>query len=150
VLEKVRAIGDSYRGIGARNALGFAALGLRRRSEAREAFAESLALILAAGRTGHAGALAETLTGIALATDTTDARPAARLQGAASKLAQAFTRSPRSLQLEQYLAQPLIHALGANEYANEQALGTGMHTDEAIDLARTFANPQNPATAAAS
>jgi predicted ATPase len=150
VLEKVRAIGDSYRGIGARNALGFAALGLRRRSEAREAFAESLALILAAGRTGHAGALAETLTGIALATDTTDARPAARLQGAASKLAQAFTRSPRSLQLEQYLAQPLIHALGANEYAKEQALGTGMHTDEAIDLARTFANPQNPATAAAS
>jgi tetratricopeptide (TPR) repeat protein len=41
VLEKVRAIGDHFRGIGARNALGFAALGLGPRSEARAAFAES-------------------------------------------------------------------------------------------------------------
>ena len=50
VLEKVRAIGDLYRSIGARMVLGFAALGLGRRSEAREAFAESLDLVLAGTR----------------------------------------------------------------------------------------------------
>jgi len=141
VLEKVRAIGDDYRGIGARNALGFAALGLGRRSEAREAFAESLDLVLAADRTG--GALTETLAGIALATDTADVRSAAQLQGAVNKLDEAIIRSPRFLQLERYLEQPLIDALGADEYANEQALGAGMDTDDAIDLARTLANPES-------
>ena len=60
-LEKVRAIGDLYRSIGARMVLGFAALGLGRRSEAREAFAESLDLILAADT--RSDALPETLTG---------------------------------------------------------------------------------------
>ena len=52
VLEKVRAIGDGYRTIGARGALGFAALGLGRHSEAREAFAESLDLVLSADTAG--------------------------------------------------------------------------------------------------
>ena len=141
VLEKVRAIGDLYRGIGARIALGFAALGLGRRSEAREAFAESLDLVLAADRTESA--LTDALTGIALAADTADARSAARLQGAVNKLDEPITRSPRFLQLERYLEQPLIDALGADEYANEQALGAGMDTDDAIDLARTLANPES-------
>ena len=83
-LEKVRAIGDLYRGIGARMVLGFAALGLGRRSEARAAFAESLDLILAADT--RSDALPETLAGIALAADTADARSAAQLQGAVNKL----------------------------------------------------------------
>ena len=56
---------------------------------------------------------------------------------------EASTRSPRFLQLEQYLAQPLIDAPGADQYANEQALGAGMDTDDAIDLARTLANPES-------
>jgi predicted ATPase len=139
VLEKAKAIGDDYRGIGARNALGFAALGLGRRSEAREAFAESLDLVLAPDSTGP-GALRETLAGIALAADTRDVRSAAQLRGAVNKLDEAVTRSPRSLQLERDLEQPLIDALGADEYANEQALGAGMDTDDAIDLARALAN----------
>ena len=147
-LEKVRAIGDLYRSIGARMVLGFAALGLGRRSEAREAFAESLDLILAADT--RSDALPETLTGIALAADTADARSAARLQGAVNTLDEPSTRSPRFLQLERYLAQPLIDALGADEYANEQALGAGMDTDDAIDLARTLANPESQGAVAES
>ncbi|HEY3207971.1 MAG TPA: tetratricopeptide repeat protein, partial [Gaiellaceae bacterium] len=149
VVEKVRAVGDDYRGIDARNALGFAALGLGRRSEARAAFAESLDLVLAADRTGP-GALTETLAGIALATDTADVRSAAQLRGAVDKLDEAVTRSPRFLQLERYLEQPLIDALGADEYANEQALGAGMDTDDAIDLARTLANPESQGAVAES
>jgi tetratricopeptide (TPR) repeat protein len=140
-LEKVRAIGDLYRSIGAHMVLGFAALGLGRRSEARQAFAESLDLILAADT--RSDALPETLTGIALGADTTDARSAARLQGAVDKLDEPSTRTPRFLQLERYLAQPLIDVLGADEYAKEQALGAGMDTDEAIDLARTLAKPES-------
>ena len=130
--------------------LGFAALGLGRRSEAREAFAESLDLALDAHT--RADALPDTLTGIALASDTADARSAARLQGAASTLheAEAGTRTPRFLQLERYLEQPLIDALGADEYANEQALGAGMDTDDAIDLARKLANPESQGAGAES
>ena len=135
VLEKVRAIGDLYRSIGAHMVLGFAALGLGRRSEAREAFAESLDLLLTSDT--RSDALPETLTGIALAADTADARLAAQLQGAVNKLDEPNTRTPRFLELERYLAQPLIDALGADEYANEQALGAGMDRDDAIDLART-------------
>ncbi len=147
-LEKVRAIGDFYRSIDARKVLGFAALGLGRRSEAREAFAESLDLVLAAD-TGHDG-LTKTLAGIALAADMADVRSAAQLQGAVNKLKEAITRSPRFFQLERYLEQPLIDALGADEYANEQALGAGMDIDDAIDLARTLANPESQGAGAES
>jgi hypothetical protein len=149
VLDKVRAIGDGYRAIGARNALGFAALGLGRRSEAREVFAESLDLVLAADPPDGAH-FTMTLAGIALATDTADARSAAELYGAVDKLDAAGTRSPRFLELERYLAQPLIDALGEDEYANEQALGAGMDIDEAIDLARTLANPESQGAVAES
>jgi predicted ATPase/class 3 adenylate cyclase len=148
VLEKVRAIGGLSVGIGARHALGFAALGLGRTGDARAAFAESLDLVLAADRTE--GALTEALAGIALAADTADARSAARLQGAVNKLDEGSTRSPRFLQLLRYLEQPLIDALGADEYANEQALGAGMDTDDAIDLARTLANPESQGAGAES
>ena len=147
-LEKVRAIGDLYRSIGAHMVLGFAALGLGRRSEAREAFVESLDLILAADT--RSDALPETLVGIALAADTADARSAARLQGAVNTLDEPTTRSPRFRQLERYLAQPVVDALGADEYANEQALGASMNTDEAIDLARTLANPESQGAVAES
>ena len=148
VLEKVRAMGGLSVSIGARHALGFAALGLGRTGEAREAFAESLDLVLAADR--QEGSLSDALTGIALASDTADVRWAARLQGAASTLheAEAGTRTPRFVELERYLEQPLIDALGADEHANEQALGAGMDTDDAIDLARTLANPDSQGAAA--
>ena len=91
-LEKVRTIGDLYRSIGAWMVLGFAALGLGRRSEAREAFAESLDLVLAADT--RSDALPDSLTGIALAADTADARSAAQLQGAVNKMDEASIRSP--------------------------------------------------------
>jgi hypothetical protein len=128
--------------------LGFAALGLGRRSEAREAFAESLDLLLTSDT--RSDALPETLTGIALAADAADVRLAARLQGAVNKLDEAGTRSPRFLELKRYLEQPLIDALGADEYANEQALGAGMNTHDAIDLARTLLNDEAPQGGASS
>ena len=148
VLEKVRATGDHRRGIEARNTLGFADLGLSHRSAARQAFAESLELVLAAGMMRHA-LLTETLAGIALAADTASARPAAQLRGAVTTLNEAFSRSPRLLQLERLLEQPLIDALGADEYTREHAIGTTMHIDDAIDLARTLIDPSRQEALAA-
>ncbi|MBM2822730.1 MAG: regulatory protein, LuxR [Thermoleophilia bacterium] len=139
VLEKVRAIGDHYRDIGARNALGFAALGLGRRSEARKAFAESLDLGLASGTMGHE-VLSETLTGIALAADAQSVRSAARLRGAVRRLNDeaAFNPSPRWLELEAVLARPLIDALGEDAYARELSIGAALGRDEAITLAQSL------------
>ena len=148
VLEKARAIGGVYVGTGARMVLGFAALGLGRRSEARAVFVESLDLALAADT--RFDALPDTLTGIALAADTADARSAARLQGAVNEMDEASIRTPRFLELERYLEQPLIDALGADEYANEQALGAGMDRDDVIDLARTLAKPESQGAGAES
>ncbi len=148
VLEKVREIGDLYRTIGAHVMLGFAAVGLGRRSEAREAFTESLDLLLTSDT--RSDSLPETLTGIALAANAADARSAAQLQGAVNTLDEANTRSPRFLELERYLAQPLLDALGADEYATEQARGAGMNRDDAIDLARTLAKPERQGTVAES
>jgi predicted ATPase len=144
VVEKNRAIGDHYRGIGALNTMGFAALGLGRRNEAREAFAESLDLVLASGMTGHE-VLTETLTGIALAADAETVRPAARLRGAVHRLHDeaAFTPSARQLELERFLERPLIDALGEEEYAKEQALGAATNVDDAIVLAQSLADPKS-------
>ena len=77
------------------------------------------------------------------AADTADARSAAQLQGAVERLDNAFSGGPRFLQLEGSLAQPLIDALGADEYANARALGADMDTEAAIDLARALANPES-------
>jgi hypothetical protein len=52
--------------------------------------------------------------------------------------------------IERYLAQPLVDALGADEYANEQALGAGMVPDQAIDLARRLVNPESQGVVAES
>jgi hypothetical protein len=59
-----------------------------------------------------------------------------------------ITRTPRHVQLERYREQRLSTSLGADEDANEQALGAGFNTDDAIDLARTLTNPESqPAVA---
>jgi predicted ATPase/class 3 adenylate cyclase len=142
VLKNVRAIGDHRRRIEACNALGFADLGLSRRSAARQAFAESLELVLAAGMMRHS-LLTETLSGIALAADTASARPAAQLRGAVTRLNEAFTRSPRLLRLELLLEQPLIDTLGADEYADERAIGAAIDINDAIDLARTLTDARH-------
>ena len=138
VLEKVRGIGDGYRGIVARIALGFAALGLGRRREARESFAESLDLILA-GDT-RSNALPDTLTGIALAADAHSVRSAARLLGAVRRLNDdaAYVPSPRWLELEAVLARPLTDALRADEYARELSIGAALGREEAITLAQSL------------
>jgi predicted ATPase len=142
VVEKNRMIGDHYRGIGGLNTLGFAAVGLGRRTDAREAFAESFDLVLAAGMTGHE-VLTETLSGIALATEPKAFGLAARLLGAVARLDEdaSFSRSSRQLELQEFLALPLIEALGREMYGEEQRFGGTLMLDETIDLARLLVEP---------
>ena len=139
VLVKNRSIGDHYRGIGALNALGFANLGLGRHSEARDAFAESLDLVLASGMTGHE-VLTETLTGIALAAVPEEFRSAARLRGAVDRLDSdgGFDSSARWREFYNTFEGPLLEALGDEAYTSERAIGAGMNVDDAIELARSL------------
>ena len=73
-----------------------------------------------------------------------------QLLGAVDKRDESATRSPRFLQLERYLGQPLVDALCADEYASERAVGAGLDADAAIELARTLANPENQGAVAES
>jgi tetratricopeptide (TPR) repeat protein len=137
VLDKV--IGDDYRTTRGLNALGLALVGLDRRGEAREAFAQSLDLVVRSGMTGE-GHLAETLAGIAYATEN-KARfdSAVQLLGAVHRLdGEAGYTGPRRRELEQFFAQPLVDALGAEEYASEQAKGATRSLDDAVELARSL------------
>ncbi len=137
VLDKVT--GDYYRTTRGLNALGLALVGLDRRGEAREAFAQSLDLVVMSGMTGE-GHLAETLAGIAYATEKARFDSAAQLLGAVHRLdgEAGFDPGPRRRELEQFFAQPLVDALGAEEYASEQAKGATMGLDDAVELARSL------------
>ena len=137
VLDKVT--GDYYRTTRGLNALGLALVGLDRRGEAREAFAQSLDLVVMSGMTGE-GHLAETLAGIAYGTEEARFDSAAQLLGAVHRLdgEAGFDPGPRRRELEQFFAQPLVDALGAEEYASEHAKGATMGLDDAVELARSL------------
>jgi predicted ATPase/class 3 adenylate cyclase len=121
--------------------LGWSALGLGRRQEAREAFGEALELSIDAGMTSR-DEFIRAITGLALAAETADARRAARLRGAGARLGEIaeFTPLREDRELDSFFEQPLITALGQGAYANEQALGSAMTLDEAIRLARSLLN----------
>ena len=140
-----RATGDHYRTIGALNALGLALVGLSRHVEAREAFADSLDRVVSSGMTGE-GLLTETLAGIAHATDKARPQSAARLLGVVHRLddEEGLTPSSRRQELERFFMQPVIDALGDEEYASEQAAGAAMTRDEAIDLALSLVTVPPP------
>jgi predicted ATPase len=136
VLDKV--IGDHYRTTRGLNALGLALVGLDRRGEAREAFAQSLDLVVMSGMTGE-GHLAETLAGIAYGTEKARFDSAAQLLGAVHRLdGEAGYPGPRRRELEQFFAQPLIDALGAEGYASERAKGATISLEDAVELARSL------------
>jgi hypothetical protein len=91
------------------------------------------------GMTGE-GHLAETLAGIAYGTEEARFDSAAQLLGAVHRLdgEAGFDPGPRRRELEQFFAQPLVDALGAEEYASEQAKGATMGLDDAVELARSL------------
>ena len=135
--------GEHYQTTAALQTLGFALVGLDRRSEAREAFAKSLDLAVTSGMTGE-GLLTETLAGIAYATEQARFDSAAQLLGVVQRLNDEERRldpGPRQRELKCFFAQPLIDALGAERYAREHGLGATMSQDEAIELARSLTPP---------
>ena len=75
-------------------------------------------------------------------------RSAARLMGAVAAVREdaRLTAAPGELELRRRFEQPLIDALGEDEWAREQAAGATLTLEEAIELARTLAAapPQTP------
>ena len=125
--------------------LGYALLGLQRRSEAQANFASLLDIATGEGAKPSIPIFAA-LAGIALAANPGDTRQAARLRGAVVSLRRAakHANAPRSEKLEHHFEQPIIEALGAETWAQEQASGATMTLDEAIALARTLAHAEVP------
>ena len=125
--------------------MGWAALGLGRRSEARGLFLEALERMLNAAMTSHYD-FTRALSGIALATELTSARHAARLDGATARLRERseFRLKADDAELERSFEQPFIKTLGAASWAQEKAVGATMTLDEAITLARTLAHAEVP------
>jgi predicted ATPase len=127
---------NAYRG------LGLALLGLGRRADARAAFMSSLEVLVTDDPT-PGFELTATLRWIALAAETTDVRSAARLAGAVAAVRQnaRLMEPPTEFELRRRFEQPLIDALGEDEWAREQAAGATLTLEEAIELARTLAGP---------
>jgi predicted ATPase/DNA-binding XRE family transcriptional regulator len=121
--------------------LGWAALGVDRRREARVAFGEVIELLVDAARTSHYE-FALATAGMAFAAEAKDARPAARLRGASVRLHEVgeFTPPADDLDLVSFFERRLIDMLRAEALAEEQAEGTAMSLDEAIELARSLAD----------
>ena len=119
--------------------------GLQRRSEAQANFASLLDIATGEGAKPSIPIFAA-LAGIALAANPADTRQAARLRGAVVSLRRTakHANAPRSEKLERHFEQPIIEALGAETWAQEQASGATMTLDEAIALARTLARAEVP------
>jgi hypothetical protein len=119
--------------------LGWAALGLDRRQEAREAFGEALDLLVDAAMPSTYD-FARAITGIALAAEAADARLAARLRGAGARLDDVgeFTLPPEDCELDRFFERPLLDTLGAETYWHEHARGRTVSLEEAIDLAESL------------
>jgi predicted ATPase len=119
--------------------LGWAALGLDRRQEAREAFGEALDLLVDAAMTSTYD-FARAITGIAVAAEAADATLAARLRGAGARLDEAgeFTLPSEDGELDRFFEQPLLNTLGAQPYRNEMARGETLSLEETIDLAQSL------------
>jgi len=122
--------------------LGWAALGVDRRREARVAFGEVIELLVDAARTSHYE-FALATAGMASAAEAKDARPAARLRGASIRLHEVgeFTPPADDLELVVFFERRLIDMLGAEALAEEQAAGAAMSLGEAIEVARSLADP---------
>ena len=86
--------------------------------------------------------LTATLQYIVFATEPAELRLAARLAGAVAAIRHSGRLSePWELELRRRFEQPLIDALGEEEWAREQAAGATLTLEEAIELARTLGAP---------
>ena len=146
VIEVVGRLGHASFEAGFLRWRGFALLGLSRRSEARAAFMSSLEVL--AADTSPNFELAATVDGIALASEPADLRSAARIAGAIAAVRKnaRLTDPPWELELRRRFAQPLIDALGADEWVREQAAGATLTLEKAIELARMLAAPARETT----
>ena len=141
VIEVVGRLGHASFEAGFLRWRGFALLGLARRWEARAAFMSSLEIL--AADTSPNVELTATVEGIALATEPADLRSAARLIGAVEAIKQSarLTDQSSELELRRRFEQPLIDALGEDEWVRETAAGATLTLEQAIELARTLAVP---------
>jgi predicted ATPase len=146
VVEVLRSLGHASFEAGYLRWLGFALLGLGRRSEARAAFMSSLEVL--AADTSPNFQLTATIGGIALASELADVRSAARIAGAVAAVRKRarLTEPPKELELRRRFEQPLIDALGEDGWAREQAAGATLTLEETIELARTLAAPPETTT----
>jgi predicted ATPase len=141
VLEIQRGLGSAVWDADTLRGLGLARLGLGRHAEARADLASSLEILAAFPTPGVE--LTVTLLWIALATEPGDVRSATRLVGAVDAVRQnaRIMTWPGEPELRRRFEQPLIDALGEEEWAREQAAGATLTLEEAIELARALASP---------
>jgi predicted ATPase/class 3 adenylate cyclase len=119
--------------------MGWAALGLERRAEARRLFRDAFESAIDAAMTSHSD-FATALSGIGLASGLADARRAARLHGAAVRLRERseYTFKADDADLERFFEQPLVDALGEKVWERERAAGAALTLEETIALARSL------------
>ncbi|MBI2776692.1 MAG: hypothetical protein HYX57_05425 [Chloroflexi bacterium] len=138
VLDLARATGHAPFEASTLRGLGLALLGLGRRDEAMAACMSALDILAAHDVTANLE-LTSTLHAIAFATGATEVRLAAHVVGAAVRHSAGPIQQPSELELRRRFEQPLIDALGEEEWAREQAAGATLTLDEAIELARRLA-----------
>ena len=126
--------------------LGLALLGLGRRAEARAALASSLEILA----TGHPTPNLELSANPPRdrsrdrAQPRCEPLPAWRVPSPPFGRTRELTEPPSELELRRRFEQPLIDALGEEEWARERAAGATLTLEEAIELARTLATAAAP------
>jgi predicted ATPase len=138
VLELDRSLGHARWEADTLRGLGLALLGLGQRVEARGSLASALEIL--AAEAGPDLELTGTLLWVALAAEPADAR-AARLVGAVDvvRLKARIMTWPGEPELRRRFEQPLIEALGKDEWTRQHTAGATLTLEEAIELARTLA-----------
>ena len=124
--------------------LGYAYLGLERRSDARAVFAAWFELALEASR-AEAPDVVVALSGVALAVEPPDFESGARLRGSIARLRETRGGLKRPQwrfdeELERRFEQPLIEALGDDRYGRAREEGEALTFDEMLEQARTLAD----------
>ena len=138
VVEVDRRLGHAQWEADALRGLALAMLGLGTRTEARTALMSSLELL--AADPSPRIELTGSLLWVALAAEPSDARSAAQLAGAVDAVRRkaGLTASRAEVELRPRFEQPLIDALGEDDWARERAAGVTLTLEEAIGLARTL------------
>jgi hypothetical protein len=142
VLEIQRGLGHAVWDADTLRGRGLARIGLGRRADARRALVSSLELLATDAPTAGVE-LTPTLQWLALAAEPGDVRSAARVLGAVAAVrgGARLTGWHGELELRRRFEQPMIDALGEDEWARGQAAGATLTLGEAIELARTLAAP---------